>query len=70
MMARWLNAAEAIRLWDAAYHYTLTGSKSPETAQALERWLHRYERQWREVSQEAEMWRMREVVRFYAEGMR
>ncbi len=66
MIARLLNAAEAIRLWDAAYHAVLTEAKSPETAQALERWVYRYEHQWREVSKESELWRIRDVTVFYA----
>ena len=69
-VARWLNAAEAMRLWDAAYHAVLKGEKSPETAQALERWLLRYERQWREISKESELWRIRDVTTWYAERLR
>lgn len=70
MAARWLNAAEAIRLWDAAYHLALQGEKSPETARALENWLLRYEEQWREVSKESELWRIRDVTMWYAQKLR
>ena len=70
MVARWLNAAEAIRLWDAAYHLALQGEKSPETARALENWLLRYEEQWREVSKESELWRIRDVTTWYAQKLR
>lgn len=69
MVARWLNAAEALRLWDAAYHTVLKGEKSPETAQALLRWLLRYEAQWREASKESELWRIRDVTAWYAERL-
>ena len=69
MTARWLNAAEAIRLWDAAYHTVLKGERSTETAQALLRWLHRYEAQWREVSKESELWRIRDVTAWYADRL-
>jgi len=69
MVARWLNAAEAIRLWDTAYHAVLKGEKSPETAQALLRWLCRYETQWREVSKESELWRIRDVTAWYADRL-
>ena len=69
MTARWLNAAEAIRLWDAAYHTVLKGEKSTETAQALLRWLHRYGAQWREVSKESELWRIRDVTAWYADRL-
>lgn len=68
--ARWLCAAEAMRLWDAAYHTVLKGEKAPDTAQALERWLLRYEAQWREVSKESELWRIREVTVWYAQQLR
>lgn len=69
MVARWLNAAEAIRLWDQAYHAVLKGEKSAATAQALLRWLQRYEAQWREVSKESELWRIRDVTTWYAEQL-
>ena len=69
MIARWLNAAEAIRLWDAAYHAVLKGAKAPDVAKALERWLRRYERQWREVSKESELWRIRDVVAWYVQQL-
>ena len=48
------------------YHLTLAGEKSPETARALEGWLQRYEAQWREVSKESELWRIRDVTLWYA----
>ena len=66
MVARWLCAAEAIRLWDAAFHAQAKGEKAPETAAALQRWLYRYEQQWREVSKESELWRIRDVTEWYA----
>ena len=70
MIARWLVAAEAIRLWDAAYHAVCRGDRSPETADALERWLTRYEAMWREVSKESELWRIRDVTVWYAQQLR
>jgi len=70
MIARWLIAAEAIRLWDAAYHTLLLGQKSDTLAQALERWLTRYEAMWREVSKESELWRLRDVTVWYADQLR
>ncbi len=70
MTARWLNASEASRLWDAAYHAVLLGRTDAELAQALERWLHRYEAMWREVSKESELWRIRDVVVWYADRLR
>lgn len=70
MIAKWLTAAEAIRLWDTAYHAVLQSRKDAETAQALERWLHRYEAMWREVSKESELWRVRDVTMWYAAQLR
>lgn len=70
IIARWMNAAEAMRLWDAAYHAVIKGEKAPDTAQALEKWLLRYEKQWREVSKEAELWRIRDVTLWYAQQLR
>lgn len=70
MIARWMIAAEAIRLWDAAYHAVLKGTKSVETADALEVWLTRYEAMWREVSKESELWRIRDVTVWYAQQLR
>ena len=70
MMTRWLNAQEAISLWEQAYHLTLKGEKDAELADALLRWLQRYEAQWREVSKESELWRIRDVAVWYAEQLR
>jgi len=70
MTARWLNAAEACRLWDAAYHAVLLGRTDADLAQKLERWLHRYEAMWREVSKESELWRIRDVTMWYADRLR
>ena len=70
MVARWLTAAEAMRLWDAAYHAVCRNEKNADTAQALERWLQRYEAMWREVSKESELWRIRDVTVWYAAQLR
>ena len=70
MIAKWLNAAEAIRLWDAAYHAVCRERKDAQLAQALERWLQRYEAMWREVSKESELWRIRDVTVWYAAQLR
>lgn len=66
----WLNAAEASRLWDAAYHAVLSGRKDTALAQQMERWLTRYETMWREVSKESELWRIRDVTLWYATQLR
>lgn len=70
MIGRWLNGAEAIRLWDAAYHLVCQGKQDASLAQRLERWLHRYEAMWRETSAESELWRIRDVTVWYADRLR
>ena len=70
MTARWLIAAEAMRLWDAAYHTLCLKQKDAALAQALERWLQWYEGMWREVSKESELWRIRDVTVWYAQQLR
>lgn len=70
MVSRWLAAAEAIRLWDRTFHTLCRGEKDPDLAQALERWLRRYEAMWHEVSKESELWRIRDVTVWYAAQLR
>ena len=70
MIARWLTAAEAIRLWNHAAHAVSTGEKAPALATQLERWLRRYQAQWREVSKESELWRVRDACAWYADQLR
>lgn len=70
MIARWLVAAEAIRLWNHAGHAVSAGRKDNVLAGRLERWLRRYEAMWREVSRESELWRIRDVTTWYADQLR
>lgn len=70
MLASWLIAAEAIRLWNHAAHAVVKGKKDPALAARLERWLRRYQAMWREVSRESEIWRVRDVTVWYANEMR
>ena len=65
----WETAAEAVCIWDVAYHLVLLGEKSAEIAQELLTWLDKYESLWREVSKEAELWRIRDVAAWYAEQL-
>ncbi len=69
-VSRWLIAAEAIGLWNHVGHAISAGQKDPELALRLERWLYRYEAMWREVSRESELWRIRDVARWYADQLR
>ena len=70
MVARWLVAAEAIRLWNHVGHAVAEGRKDANLAARLERWLRRYEAMWREVSRESELWRIRDVAVWYADQLR
>ena len=70
MIARWLNGAEAIRLWNHAAHAVANGEKDAALATKLECWLRRYQAQWREVSRESEVWRIRDIAVWYANELR
>lgn len=70
MVANWLLAAEGIRLWNHVSHAVSAGEKNPLLATRLERWLRRYQAQWREVSRESELWRIRDVAVWYADELR
>ncbi len=70
MIARWLLAAEGIRLWNHAAHAVASGAKDTALAAQLERWLRRYQAMWREVSRESELWRIRDVAVWYANELR
>ena len=70
MLANWLLAAEGIRLWNHVGHAVSAGEKNPSLAAGLEKWFRRYQAQWREVSRESELWRIREVCTWYADALR
>lgn len=70
MIANWLVAAEGIRLWNHVGHVVSEGRKDAALATQLERWLRRYQAMWREVSRESELWRIRDVVVWYANELR
>ncbi len=70
MVGLWRNAAQAIRLWNRVGYAEKEQLVDEETAVRLERWLLRYEAQWRQVSKESELWRIRNVVRWYAARLR
>ena len=70
MLMRWQLAAEAIGLWNETAHAVREGRKDAALAVRMERWLHRYEKQWRTVSQESELWRIRDVAAWYVDQLR
>lgn len=70
MVARWLLAAEGIRLWNHIGHAVSAGKQNPILSGQLERWFRRYQQMWREISRESELWRIREVCTWYADELR
>ncbi len=70
IIANYLIAAESIRLWNHVGHAVTAGEKNPALATQLERWFRRYQAMWREVSQESELWRVREMTVWYADQLR
>ena len=70
MIDKWLLAAQGIRLWNHVAHTVSAGQKDAALATQLEKWLRRYQAMWREVSQESELWRIREVCIWYANELR
>ena len=65
MIQCWLIAAEGIQLWNLVAEKTVNHHKDAALAAQLENWYHLYERMWREVSKESELWRIRDMVRWY-----
>ena len=70
MIDKWRLAAEGIRLWNHVAHAVSAGEKNPVLAAGLEKWFRRYQKMWREVSRESELWRIREVCTWYADELR
>ncbi len=70
IIANYLVAGEAIRLWNHVGHAVTAGEKNPALAAQLERWFRRYQAMWREVSRESELWRVREMAVWYADQLR
>ncbi len=66
----WLNACEAIRLWNLTGAAVQAGRRDAALAERLERWLYNYEKLWHQVSRESELWRIRDMVRWYAKQLR
>ncbi len=70
MMECWLIAAEGVKLMNTVGKTVHAGQKNASLAENLERWFHLYERMWLTVSQESELWRIRDVVGYYATELR
>jgi hypothetical protein len=70
MLAVWLLAGESVAVWNQVSAAAAESRRDPALAERLERWLMRYERCWRQVSQESELWRVRDVTAWYANLLR
>lgn len=70
MTARWQTAVGGCRLWNRVGRAISQDRKDPALADALENWFRQYGQMWRETSQESELWRVREMVNWYADELR
>ncbi len=70
MLHLWLTACEGIRVWNLTGLAVAQKRRDTELAGRLERWLRQYEQLWRQVSKESELWRIREMTRWYAARLR
>lgn len=73
----YILAAEGMKLWNETGAITAlgeekekAGSQAFEVAVSLEYWYHEYKELWRSVSREAELYRIGEVVFWYADKLR
>ncbi len=70
MLHLWQLACEGIQVWNLTGEAVSAKRRDTELAQRLERWLRHYEQQWQQVSKPSELWRIREMVRWYARQLR
>lgn len=70
MLEGWLIAGNAIMLWNRAGAAVHQNQKDSALAGELENWFCLYERLWRENCHESELWRIRDVVWWYADQLR
>ncbi len=73
----YIHAAEGIKLWNEAGAVAVFGEEEKsagiqagELAASLEYWYHEYKKLWRSVSRESELYRIGEVVFWYADYLR
>ena len=70
MLHLWLIACEGLQVWNLTGLAVSQKRRDAALAVRLERWLRQYEQLWRQVSKESELWRIREMARWYAERLR
>jgi hypothetical protein len=66
----WLNACEGIMVWNLVGAAVQSSRRDTALAQRLERWLRQFEQQWLQISKPSELWRIREMTRWYAALLR
>ena len=71
----YLIAIDGICIWNDIGKVILSGNEKADPdgallAEKLEKWFQYYCGIWREVSRESELWRVREVVDWYADFLR
>ena len=70
MFPLWLTAIEAMDLCNQVGCHVIAGQKNPALAARLEYWFRQYESQWRASCHESELWRVRDVIWWYADLLR
>ena len=70
MPGLWQLACEGIKVWNLVGEAVHLCRRDAALAERLERWLRHYEQQWHQVSKPSELWRIREMTRWYAEQLR
>ena len=70
MLSLWLTALTAVDLCNQAGCLVLSGRKDPALASRLEYWFRQYESTWRATCHESELWRVRDVIFWYADQLR
>jgi hypothetical protein len=66
----WQIACEGVRVWNQTGLAVCRRQQDAALAERLERWLYHYEQLWQQVSKPSELWRIREMVRWYAARLR
>ena len=66
----WLNAVEAVSVWNRVGNAYQEKRPDPAAASDLEAWFTRFVALWRQVGREAELEQVRRCVFWYADSLR
>ena len=69
-MPAWLNALEAVEVWNEVGIAYQQKKKAPDVASKLENWFRAFTRFWRETGREGELEQVRRCVFWYADQLR